>query len=135
MSQVSTWVQGTDAQYYKNPVIEKEGFFICFDDEEDPEIVVAVKPIDAREGPIFARAQQYRLAADHLKSLNIPYKIAKYGLTCERLFGEFTFRPAFSVYFHLKGPLPVEIITEHEGRAARPKGECTFLHFIGDFPK
>lgn len=134
MSRVSTWVQGTDEHYYKNPVIEKEGFFICFDDEEDPEIVVQI-PVNDTNPTVFERSERYRLAADYLKSLNIPYRISKYGQTCTRLFGEFSLRPAFSVYFHLKGPLPVEIITEHEGRAQRPQGECTFYHFIGKFPR
>lgn len=133
MSLVSTWVQGTDAQYYKNPEIEKDDFFICFDDEEEPEIVIAL-PSDAMAANEFRdRASRYRRAADLLKSLNIPYRITKYGLTCTRIFGEFSLKPAFSVHFALKGPLPVKCITKFDRVTQKPpKGDCVIYHFLGE---
>jgi hypothetical protein len=134
VSKVATWVQGTDGQYYKNPEIEKDGFFICFDDEEDPEIVIEIPTSAVVAGTKLDRPSCYRRAADLLKSLNVPYRITDYGTTCQRIFGEYQFRYAYSVYFRLKGPLPVEIITKHEGRANKPKGECTFIHFTGALP-
>jgi len=40
MSLVSTWVEATDGKMYKNPEFEGDDFFICFDDDDPPEIVI-----------------------------------------------------------------------------------------------
>lgn len=41
MSLVSTYVKATDGNFYRDPVQQGDGWFICFDDEDDPELVIA----------------------------------------------------------------------------------------------
>jgi len=40
MSLVATYVQATDGKFYKGAVIFEEGWFVCFDDDDPPELVV-----------------------------------------------------------------------------------------------
>lgn len=40
MSLVSTYVRAIDGKLYRNPVLRGEGWFLCFDDDEPPELVV-----------------------------------------------------------------------------------------------
>ena len=40
MSLVSTYVRAVDGKLYRNPVLRGKGWFLCFDDDEPPELVV-----------------------------------------------------------------------------------------------
>lgn len=37
---MSTYVRAVDGQLYRNPVVEGKHWFVCFDDDEPPELVV-----------------------------------------------------------------------------------------------
>lgn len=43
MSLVSTYVLFSDGRYYKNPTIRGDGWFLCFDDDDQPELVVQMQ--------------------------------------------------------------------------------------------
>jgi hypothetical protein len=40
MSLVSTWVRAVDGKLYRDPVFRGDGWFLCFDDDDPPELVV-----------------------------------------------------------------------------------------------
>ncbi len=40
MSLVGTYVRAEDGQLYRGPVIYGDGWFVCFDDDDPPELVV-----------------------------------------------------------------------------------------------
>ena len=40
MSLVSTYVRAVDGKFYRNPVLRGKGWYLCFDDDEPPELVV-----------------------------------------------------------------------------------------------
>jgi hypothetical protein len=44
VSLVATWVLATDGNLYKEPVLKGADWFLCFDDDDPPEIVVKRKP-------------------------------------------------------------------------------------------
>src|SRR3954471_8161053 len=57
MSLGSTWVLGDDGLYYQNPVMgEFENWYICFDDDDPPELVIA-KTYDVRPAAILKNAK------------------------------------------------------------------------------
>ena len=40
MSFVSAYVRAVDGKLYRDPVVEGDGWFVCFDDDDPPELVV-----------------------------------------------------------------------------------------------
>jgi hypothetical protein len=42
MSKVPTWVLAVDGRVYQDPVLEGPDWFLCFDDDEPPELVIAL---------------------------------------------------------------------------------------------
>lgn len=105
MSLVSTYVRATDGQFYKNPVIEGDNWFICFDDREPPEMVV-------KEG-----AYPPELAYFQPTSSLVPCG--------QRVFEqEWDFAPARHQWGKLVGPIPVPDDDNHDGKCNRPPGGC-----------
>lgn len=43
MSLVSTYVKAVDGKFYKNPVLSGPNWFVCFDDDDPPELVIATR--------------------------------------------------------------------------------------------
>ena len=43
MSKVPTFVKLNDGNYYKNPTLGRNNWFICFDDDDPPELVIKMK--------------------------------------------------------------------------------------------
>jgi hypothetical protein len=99
MSLVPVYVRGSDGLYYKNPVIHGDGWFICFDDADPPEIVIRRKLIK-RSG---MKSKDY--AEQLLQSLNVPFEIRRKGEYAMRVFGGKLYH-AQSYFFDLTGPFP-----------------------------
>jgi hypothetical protein len=103
MSIVSTYVYLGSAKFLENPIIQFDEGFICFDDEEPPEIVL--KKTHARN-----RDEARLLARACLLKLRIPYAclrvITNSGLRCFCPgIGMEPLRPAWSMFFRLTGPV------------------------------
>lgn len=95
MSLVSTYVRAVDGKLYRNPVIRGEGWFLCFDDDDPPELVVS------KEVP-----------KPHLSCFDETGK----GFVCSRVFGGSAgshLQAAHSYFGKLIEPIPIP--TEHEG--------------------
>lgn len=113
MSLVPTYVKATDDYFYKNPILQGNGWFICFDDDEPPELVIA------DESPVTPE-YAFELA-------NIKYSHLRKGTKAERVFGKgWKFKPTQSYFFRLKSKLNPQRITEHDGRVKTINVECVF---------
>ena len=133
MSLVPTWVQAVDGKFYKNPVLKGEGWFICFDDDEPPEIVVSESL--ASQIPRYYRTKElaYRTVAMKLLQLQ-SFDFGLYQVkpkTSLRLFNVITksFERAGAFFFILRSPIPVP--QQHDGVAIASSelGECTLFMF------
>ena len=113
MSLVPTYVKATDNLFYKDPTLSGSGWFICFDDDEPPELVITLK---SNLNPVKL-----------LDMLDIKYSNLRKGTQSGRMFGKgFKFKTAQSYFFNLESPLNPKFITEHEGRTKSIKGDCVF---------
>ena len=107
MSLVSTYVRADDGLFYNDPTLSREGWFICFDDEEPPELVVA------EDSEVNFK--------DVFKMLGIDYKgVKERRMGGERMF-DGRFRRALSYFFELKEPIPTKYITESDGTIESPE--------------
>lgn len=108
MSLVPTWVRATDGKYYKDPVLRERDWFLCFDDNEPPELVVKWKEGD--DLPSF-----WRRAETILKELGLQYRfLSKRPALHSRDFGNYRLRSgsislhyAGSVFLEITAPIPV----------------------------
>ena len=114
MSIVSAYVALSDGTYARDPMIEGEGWFICFDDDDPPEIVIRrAKDLDCN-----ARAREL------LEELGIPHRrLEPQRSRGRRMFGR-AFAPAQSLFFELTGPLPHGLTMSHGGVVERPRGDA-----------
>ncbi len=95
MSLVATYVRAVDGNFYADPAFRGDGWFVCFDDDDPPEIVIA----GAKRIPAHDKAVQI------LKQLGIS-NATTFKDKCGRLFGD-DVRDACSFTFKLKGRIPV----------------------------
>ena len=111
MSLVPTYVQFDDDRWYKDPVIgEGRQWFICYDDDDPIELVIA--------------AQTHEHAMRKLKQIRdtlLPYAcelwiMANPKRQGDRMFGTPSqFHPAFVCWCWLTAP-PVHLLLEHQGQ-------------------
>lgn len=104
MSLVSTYCLADDGKWYKEPVLRGEDWFICFDDDDPPELVFKE----------HSDINPYIL----LRELGIKAKLKGRGHLSGRMFGrsdDYKFDDAVSFWLNIKKPIPASAITEHEG--------------------
>ena len=102
MSLVSTYVYATDGKFYKDPTIRGEGWLICFDDDDPPELVVERELYRKSGKEVFTKILQEQ----KLNFKMIRGSITKGGSRCfSDSFEADSFRPACSAFFALKGPI------------------------------
>jgi hypothetical protein len=112
MSKVPTYVQAIDGKFYQEPTIIGEGWFICFDDDDPPELVI--------EQPIK------KAAVEILKSTGIHYTALQKHSKSQREFDGKT-KKAISYFFHLHSRIPVP--QKFDKAIDRPSGDCVFYEF------
>jgi|SRR5665213_299803 len=115
MSLVSTWVEATDGRYYQNPVLEGPGWFICFDDDDPPELVVTKRNL--------------RTFQQILQDAKIPWK--SIGLGCGSGTGNLIFNGKFkeakATFFELAGPIPIP--QRFDSVHDNPEGQGCYYRF------
>lgn len=107
MSLVQICVQASDNKIYVNPYISGPDFFVCFDDDDPPELVI--KALNKSDTELHQRA------INILNNLNAT--ISSKPQKSSRLFekNNFNFTDAYSVFITINAPIPVNIITSHNG--------------------
>ena len=127
MSLGPTYVRADDGEFYKNPVIRGEGFFLCFDEDEPPELVIEVGAGN------FVMAERMD---EIIKQLGLKASFKQGPHRSTRCFGKLSdkgsMRPAYAYFLNIHAPIPVSIITEHEG-VYDGHGEGTFECFDSGF--
>jgi hypothetical protein len=117
VSLVSTYVYIGDGEFLANPTIRFPEGFICFDDDDPPEIVLRKATTTCADGKKI------------LVRLGIPHEdLEPQRSQGERMFGRDvkSFAPARTYFFTLTGPLPRGLDVEHDGvvkHGALP-GDC-----------
>ena len=120
MSLVPTWVRADDERWYKNPILSNKcDWFICFDDEDPPELVYNSK--------IWTD----ETILNHLVCLGLSGFLVNEARYCgARLFpddGWKGFRTARSRTIHFSKEIPVQLIIPECTKAdTLPDRECTF---------
>jgi len=132
MSIGPTFVRADEGNFYKEVSIKGDDFFICFDENDPPELVIMKKGRTAKE--LEKRAEQI------IRELKIQATIKNEntttGFDSERCFNDdpLAFKPARAYFLDITKPIPLAIITKHSG-VFEGKGEGTFECFEEmDFP-
>lgn len=120
MSLVPTYAQAVDGWFYKEPTWRGEGWFICLDDDDPPELVM-YKSLK-------------KLPQDILREAGFVFDETSVEFVGEsgRLYKDISegvdFIDSMSYFFHLKGRTPVP--TEHEGKVKKGSWhECVYYAF------
>lgn len=108
MSLVSTYVRADDGEMYRNPVLEGEGWFICFDDDDPVEVVIA-KELGIEDPKEFLES----LGIKPLKN-----RVSNAMRSGSRVFNG-GWRSARSWFFEIEERIPASLITRHDGVVER----------------
>lgn len=96
MSLVPTFVLAQDGKLYENPVLQGSGWYLCFDDDDPPELVIKVS-----RG--MKRSMYRKLAENTLREAGIQqYARLSFQHVSGRMIGT-----AASFFLDLKEPIPV----------------------------
>lgn len=158
MSLVSTWVRFADGNWRKNPVIhghlalgtETLAWFICFDDDEPPELVVELADFVKADSGNRARLRSYASAVCVRLLTSYQLKVEVRGdraLAADRCFSRsaarvgvkagakdpVSFKPAVGVFVDLEAPLRFDAaFTDHEGESSSiPEGDSVLFDLSG----
>ncbi len=126
MSLVGTYVQMADTFWYEDPVIYNDDIFICFDDDDPPELVYK------SDGKHSTKQEQLETAIDILNNNDIKFKDLKLNVHSGRMYPPdyTTMHDSISFFFTLMGPIDTKYKNlKHDGRFAYKKdipGEGVF---------
>lgn len=107
MSLGLTWVRARDGYFYAEPILAGKGWFITFDEDEPPEVVIALSSSLAPEDVLRAANVGFR-------NLRPRYVDGHVSRSFGRNFDHF--EPANSWYFDITKPLDPKHITRNDGR-------------------
>lgn len=112
MSLVSTYVEAVDGKFYQNPTIYGPGWYICFDDNDPPELVVTLGTMkDLRghlEQRIESKANWEMVAIDILAKAGIDAQnVKRQGATGRCFPPNDRLHMGMSFFFDLQAPIPV----------------------------
>jgi len=117
MSLVPTWVKATDGLFYKNPILYGEDWYICFDDDDPPELVISNK-IPSSKAALTVKAEKI------LTELGIKFKLHKHPRNSGRMFPP-TWKKctnSLAFFFDLESLMPIPQLSDD--KAEKWKGEC-----------
>jgi hypothetical protein len=107
MSLVSTYVKSQDGKYYQNPTIYGIGWYICFDDDEPPEFVLAIDDRKLSNSYIIKEIKE-QLQKSKIKA-EIKSKVGRSGRLFPPLYKRF--RKASRVFIEIEKPIDLSKLT------------------------
>lgn len=119
MSLVSTYVQSKQGNWYENPTVEGDGWFICWDDDEPIELVIADDAKTVNGQPLTAQTVLNKLKKEGW-SLRILYS----GSKAQRLF-KGNFKPA-KAYFLSQYSGPTDRMLKGKRLKMKPTGQGVY---------
>lgn len=127
----AVFVQGTDYKYYRNPIVYGDNWFIEFEDNELPEIIVK-RFEKTNEKSALRRMRSI------LNKAGFKYKIKANVARTVRVFPpKFQgFDDALATFFELRDLVPVENIKVHDQGVLTlfPEADGTYFTFFDPFP-
>ena len=129
MSLVPTYVKAEADAFNHDVIIRGDDFFICFDDDDPPELVIMEK--GRSESELRARCEEI------FKETGLNAKVddddPKYSGRCfNKDLMSSNFEDACAFFIEINSPIPVDSISEHEGKY-NGKGEAPFETCEADF--
>lgn len=123
MSLVPTYVKADDGFFYKDPIVRGQHsgrhYFICFDDDDPPELVIQRLAIDGQKPAVLAA---YDLLTDLGLDADISYNSGAHRVF--RVSRREKFFAADAWFLKLKHKWPARLFVGYLGRP-EPKGQCT----------
>ena len=125
MSLGPTFVKADDGKFYRDPTIRGEDYFICFDEDDPPELVIRAKR---------RSLDQLKIIADKiLETLNIKADLHSHSFA-ERVFSKGfksnKFKPAIAFFLDIKSSISASLFQkENEGIRNDSKCEGTYYDF------
>lgn len=108
MSKVATYVEGANGRYYTCPVIYTDEWYVCFDDDDPPEIVIRSFANSSSQS-VVKRAKKF------LRDAGFRYKNLKHKShgSLRAFPPAWKFKQAGSAEFKLLEPFPVKGVQIH----------------------
>ena len=108
MSKVGTYVEGSNGRYYSCPVIYTDEWYVCFDDDDPPEIVIRSFANSSSQS-VVKRAKKF------LRDAGFKYKNLEYSSydTLRAFPPKWNLKKAGSCEFEIVAPFPTEGVTIH----------------------
>lgn len=114
---VPNLVLADNGLFYKNPIIAGDGWFICWDDDDPDELVVAN---DCKLTP-----------TEIFEQTGLDAKVTRKAGRSGRLFDDtFNFKPSQAYWITIHSPIPANKITRHDGTI--PQGEQFTMECVFD---
>lgn len=127
VSKVSVFVEAVDGFHYQNPVVYGNDWFLCFDDEELPEIVIKQFK---RTSPASAKKRAIKV----MREAGIKFKMGtERPSQCGRVFPPKWDKISDAVSFYLEITAPIPIPGIHEAKVNSPSGECVHYSWTMEF--
>lgn len=119
MSLVSTYVRATDGLFYRNPTLNGNGWFICFDDDDPVEIVVQYTEKYKNKKLLKERALGI------LKEVGLKHTPLTESGGSMRMFGS-KFKDAYAFFFEIENRIDPKYIKEHDGTVKGHVGQGVY---------
>lgn len=100
MSLCSTWVLARDGNFYQDPVLRGDDWFLCFDDDDPPELVIKCE----KEQPLKTLQRAKEILKAHLFGVRYEF-LSKRPRWSHRMFPEF--HHAGAIFIKILDPIPV----------------------------
>lgn len=130
MSVISVWVKSTDGLLYRDPVlrgISPYDWFLCFDEDEPPELVLSI------HGRKVGNSEAFDDASNLLDRLGIKATITAGPFRCTRCFsGDAQAGPylaAAAFYMSIMEPIPRSLLAQKRGSVQPAGGDCVVYAF------
>lgn len=116
-----TFVLADDNNFYEDPTFCGDDYFLCFDEDEDPELVI--KKMNRTEEQLEKRAIEI------LDWIGIKYSSIRQNKYCgSRFFGKKSMKPAVAYFVDINKPIPANKITNYKF-ILKKRMEGTYLYF------
>ena len=125
MSLGPTFVMFSDRAWYRNPVLGEEDWFLCFDEDDPPEIVVKQSACDKG---LDAKEIIKRMGVDAYTQHTKPVPCGERCFSHDHSLNNFA--PAYSWFIYLNSPPPIKYLISHDGLSEKePKLEGVYFDF------
>lgn len=132
MSLVSTYVLADNGMFYQDPRLGSDDWFLCFDDKEPPEFVVADPKYYSSEAAFIEDARQMKAAVLLKQAIKngLNLTLSHFNRHAIRCFPDFkNMRWASSWFVKVDKPIPVKLLQGDYTLYFLPQSQCVIVDF------